>query len=194
MANAKHMSYLRSRLDGKTVVLLTQTGSRLYGLHNKRSDYDWYAVVLEGTKTAHKVVGDEDVTVVPLSHYLDLVARGVPQALEALWSRNAYRDERYAPLLAALRPNLWQARYRHLSEQGNFNPDNYSAEEIAYRTRKAYRHKARLALQWLAMLQHGTYNPELTPENRGVVARAGNDPEFAWRVHDEVEAMLPPAH
>lgn len=44
MANAEHMSYLRSRLDGKTVVLLTQTGSRLYGLHNKRSDYDWYNI------------------------------------------------------------------------------------------------------------------------------------------------------
>ena len=192
MDNTNHQKYLLEKLQGKTVVLLSQTGSRLYGLENQHSDWDWYAVTLEDTRAHQKVVGDEDVTVMPFDRFLGLVAKGAPQALEVLWNPEAYRDPRYAPMLSALRPNLWLSRYRHLAEQGgcSFSKERYSDEEVAYRKRKHNRHRVRLALQWLQMAEHGYYTPRLEGESLEKVLRAGDSEDYSLGFHDGVESRF----
>lgn len=192
MDNTNHQEYLLEKLRGKTVVLLSQTGSRLYGLANQHSDWDWYAVTLEDTKAHQKVVGDEDVTVMPLNRFLDLIAKGAPQALEVLWNPEAYQDPRYAPLLSALRPNFWMARYHHLAEQsgGSFPEERYSAEEVAYRKRKHNRHRVRLVLQWEQMAQRGCFSPHLDDERLEKVLRAGDDEDYSLEYHDEAEGRF----
>ena len=62
-------------------------GSHLYGLAHANSDNDTYIVVDQGTRRAkQKIVGKEDVTVLTLGEFARQIHKGVPQALEALYS------------------------------------------------------------------------------------------------------------
>lgn len=51
---------------GKTVILASPTGSRLYGINRPDSGYDFWVVVSEGKKPWQTIVDGVDTTVVPL--------------------------------------------------------------------------------------------------------------------------------
>ena len=174
------MSYLQDKLDGKTVLLLTPTGSRLYGLHNKDSDYDYWAVVLEGNKGFHKVVGEEDVAVIPLSLFQKMLNDGVPQAMEALFSTQAeFPPPAWEQYMRRLRPNLWAARRKLLKPQHTEKKKMAGEPLTAKEFRKGKMHKTRLALQWVNMSENGYFNPTLTGEQLELVLYAGSD-EGNW--------------
>ena len=69
------------------IILRAQAGSRLYGLARPDSDHDWYEVYDDGiSNPLHVMQGDQDTTQVNVSTWLAHCARGVPQALEAMFA------------------------------------------------------------------------------------------------------------
>lgn len=80
----------------RTVLLSTVHGSHLYGLAHAGSDRDTYTVVTRAPHVAHngtkaryakqKISGDTDSFVIDLSTFMLLCDKGVPQALEAMFS------------------------------------------------------------------------------------------------------------
>lgn len=73
------------------VLYKTVHGSRLYGLQNENSDDDFYTVVskvktAKATYSKQTIDGDEDSVVVDFGTWLGMCRKGVPQALEAMFS------------------------------------------------------------------------------------------------------------
>lgn len=136
-----------------TVLLRTIHGSRLYGLANPlTSDYDFYLVVSNGSKRAtQKIQGKDDTVVMTLGEFARQVHKGVPQALEALFSPLADR----APLDA----------YRY-----EFYPSTTATVETYRRTMKSFalggtvksrRHALRLGYSLSQFLAYGQFCPTL---------------------------------
>lgn len=80
------------------ILFKTIHGSRLYGLHHENSDYDWYTVIDKVKSNRkkyakHSIVGDQDSMLVDFGTWINLCQAGVPQALEAMFSRKATIDK-----------------------------------------------------------------------------------------------------
>lgn len=160
-------------------ILRTAHGSKLYGLDHAGSDDDWYVVVPEGRKRAtQKIVGKSDVLVITLSEFTQQIHKGVPQALEALFSPLGER----LPLDA----------YRE-----NFYPDTAKVAEVYRRTIKHFmlgdakrrRHALRLSANLTELFERGQFNPRLTPEQRDEFTRLANSsPEEYF---EEMEKQCP---
>lgn len=148
---------------GRTVLFSTPHGSHLYGLAHAGSDRDHYTVVTRLPHVAHNgtraryarqtIRGDQDTFVIDLSTWLLLCTKGVPQALEAMWSTTPEVD-----LLGAFRASYragppvlstYLRTIRSFAGAGDF---------------KRRRHAARLALNAHAILCDGRFNPRLTAE------------------------------
>jgi hypothetical protein len=147
----------------------TPHGSRLYGLATPTSDHDTYTV-LETQRNSRRryakqtIVGDLDDMVVDLPTWLAQCAAGVPQALEAMFSRVPTHDE-----LTALRAGYrvtTQAWDKYLRTISNFI---YVANEKASKNYKSKRHALRLAVNMNEFRAKGYFNPTLTPELRDFV-------------------------
>lgn len=67
-------------------ILRTIHGSNLYNLNHENSDEDWYEVYFSLNKNNQIIEGNSDIVQVSLSNFLKLAAKGVPQALEAMYS------------------------------------------------------------------------------------------------------------
>lgn len=167
-------------VQNKRVLLSTLTGSRLYGLHHANSDWDHYAVVLDDVKSKHKVVGEEDVALHSLRTFTSQVARGVPQALEALWSPVAYVDPVWRPYLASLRPNYYEARYRHLSDQAV----NVAPEKLRQK-------HSRLSLNMMSLAAYGWYNPVLEDWRLKLVLASRNSQELTDELRSMAQEVAP---
>lgn len=137
------------------VLFKTPHGSRLYGLHNENSDYDYY-IVVDRVKKKRKhyakqtIVDDIDSTVVDFGTFYSMCVGGVPQALEACFSRLAIVDE-----IGAWR-NAFRASTdvyeRYLRTIKSFAlTDEY----------KSKRHALRLAMNLRVMANTGRFNPTL---------------------------------
>lgn len=164
---------------GKTVILASPTGSRLYGINRLGSDYDFWVVVLEGKKPRQTIVDGIDTTVVPLHTFTSMVTRGVPQALEVLWSPLAMFDTAWKAYLDSLTPDIWQARYRHLALQSD-------AKNVA----KSRMTRTRLALNAMSLMEYGRYNPVLSVESRGVVVSSAHDETLVEKVVSYAKSMM----
>lgn len=69
------------------------SGSHLYGLAHAQSDYDYYEIYdfynqryRPKRQTSQEIVGDIDEVKITLDRYTDLCFKGVPQAVEVLFS------------------------------------------------------------------------------------------------------------
>lgn len=146
----------------RTVLFSTPHGSHLYGLAHAGSDHDTYTVVTRLPHVAHNgtraryarqtIRGDQDEFVIDLSTWLLLCEKGVPQALEAMFSPRPTVDL-IGPFRAAYRatPAVVPTYLRTISSftrSGDW---------------KRRRHAARLALNMRSILRHGRFNPELDP-------------------------------
>lgn len=169
------------KLTPSTVLLRTPTGSRLYGTHGPDSDYDEWEVVLGPSRPKQRTDGSTDLTRMDLATFTDLVGRGVPQALEALWSPRATIHPAFAPYFAALRPDLWQARMRHLATHRNKQAGN-----------KGPGHAVRTARNFEQLLRFGRYSPVASAAEKAEIraARAGTLDHLL--VQRQVAELLPP--
>lgn len=131
----------------------TPHGSHLYGLAHAGSDQDFYRVTKRG-RPRQSIVDNIDITTQPYARFLSLCEKGVPQALEAIFSQ--------------------QATVNHISSiTDNFVIGNANMRETYYRTIRNFwdgsykqkRHAVRLLLNLQEALGRGQgrFNPTLSP-------------------------------
>lgn len=137
------------------ILFKTPHGSRLYGLNHADSDEDWYTVVVKPpTKkkrySTHKIIDNDDSVVVDFGTWLVLCEKGVPQALEAMFSTMPVTDN-----LAALR-----AGFR--AGSGAYDTYLRTIKSFALQDEfKPKRHALRLALNMRDLREYGKFNPTL---------------------------------
>lgn len=85
-------------------IFSTVHGSRLCGLHNQYSDYDYF-IVDSSTYARQEINGRDDTLVLSLNQFLFELDKGIPQSIEAVWRPYKQVNPMYVPLIAALRPN-----------------------------------------------------------------------------------------
>lgn len=134
-----------------TELFKTIHGSHLYGLDHAGSDQDWFSVVSDKIKTTHKIIGDQDVTVLSLDKFLYQAGKGNPQSLEAMFSPFPQVDE-ILYLRSAFRPNIPEAIHTYGRTIRNFSFGSY----------KQQRHAIRLALNINDLYRYGRFNPRLS--------------------------------
>ena len=171
------------------VLYKTVHGSHLYGLAHANSDSDYYIICANRPKKKARyakqtIAGEEDATVMDFSSWLQSCEKGVPQALEAMFSNMALHDELVS----------YRAHYR-------VGP---SAYETYLRTMKNFimsgefkrkRHALRLALNMHEFSRKGYFNPTLT--ERAVdfvtdIAHKDEDIVYAYCMNIALD-RLPPA-
>lgn len=138
----------------------TPHGSHLYGLQTPESDRDYYTVVsrlphVEQRSRARyarqTIQGEDDDFVIDWSTWMLLCEKGVPQALEAMWSRHATTDL-IEPFRASYRAHTGVLdTYLRTIKSFALNDDF-----------KRRRHAARLAVNARTILHQGWFNPTLT--------------------------------
>lgn len=138
----------------------TPHGSHLYGMAHANSDRDSYVVVdlppagFTKKHWAKQTIRDgDDITVTDLSSFLRICEKGVPQALEAMFSRVAVVDE-----LTALREGF-RAGYNNCINTYTRTITNFVVDGGF----KRRRHAMRLASNLSEIMRTGRFEPELTP-------------------------------
>jgi len=144
-----------------TVLFKTVHGSHLYGLAHANSDEDWYTVVAPVKRKKYKyatqtIVGDQDTMTVDLGTWLRLCDKGVPQALEAMFSRMPVHDE-LTQLRRSYRVGSTAMRDTYYRTMENF----VKAGDF-----KRKKHALRLYLNLKTAMKYGTFNPTLTQRER----------------------------
>jgi hypothetical protein len=157
------------------------------------SDEDWYTVVVKPpTKkkkySTHRIIDSDDSVVVDFGTWLTLCEKGVPQALEAMFSTQPVTDK-----LAALR-----AGYR----AGPAAYDTYlrTIKSFAMQDEfKPKRHALRLALNMYDMRMTGRFNPTLSVSRVNIISHLANQPaewvyeqakEIAWGLDRPVDDVV----
>lgn len=133
-------------------------GSHLYGLAHENSDRDYYVVVDRVPKKKAKyakqsIVDGVDTTTVDFGTWVNQCQLGVPQALEAAFSRYPLFES------AGIK------EYRNSLRVGNGMRDRYYRtidNFLAEPDFKKNRHGLRLALNLRDGLRYGRFNPTLT--------------------------------
>ena len=156
----------------RTVLFKTVHGSRLYNLAHADSDNDYFTLCTNAPKSRaryakHKVQGQEDSLVMDFSTWLQSCEKGVPQALEAMFSTMPVVDS-----ISAFRASytvgtgVYETYFRTIK--------SFALQE-GY---KPKRHALRLALNLSEMAKTGRFNPTLSDEDAAYVsamAHKGNE-------------------
>lgn len=157
------------------VLYKTVHGSHLYGLAHEHSDNDYYTV-LDKVKTGkaryakQTIIGSEDSMVVDFGTWLESCSKGVPQALEAMFSTMAIEDS-----IADFR-----AGYRVGTEvYGTYMRTIKSF--IMTDEFKTKRHGLRLAFNLFDIRDRGMFNPTLNDTQIEIVNELAKLPaEYAY--------------
>jgi hypothetical protein len=137
-------------------LLVTPMGSRLYGLSHADSDYDYWTVIdkvksKRAKYNKHSIVGDQDNTVIDFGTWIDQCQAGVPQALEAMFSRMATTD-RIASYRSNFKAGTDYSKYLGIMKNMSIeHPDSF----------KHKRHILRLALNMRSLRESNRFNPTL---------------------------------
>ena len=147
----------------------TVHGSRLYGLHHADSDYDRFEVYgWIKTRGRQTMYAREDVTKTSFDRFMRYCDKGVPQYLEAIFSKMATED--HIPYIREnYYPNMVNVRDTYMRTIKAF-----WAEGTETGSMKRRRHAARLRLNLIAMEETGRFNPTLTEAQRHLVTMQAN--------------------
>lgn len=159
------------------VLFKTIHGSHLYGLSHENSDRDFYTVVdkVKSNKARfakQTITGDEDSMVVDFGTWLGLCSKGVPQALEAMFSKMAVHDD--IPY------------FRQGFKVGTEVYDTYLRTIKSFIMTGEYkkkRHGLRLALNLNSIREFGKFDPTLDPLQVEIVSELAKLPTeyvYAW--------------
>ena len=149
------------------VLFKTRHGSHLYGLAHAESDEDWFTVVAKKDGTTahtrkkfarHSIVDGVDGVVVDFGTWLVGCEKGVPQYLEAMYSRMPEVD-RIADFRASFRvgTGVYATYFRTMK--------SFAMQD----TFKHKRHSLRLALNLMSIRQYGYFNPTLTDAQKNLI-------------------------
>lgn len=154
------------------ILFKTVHGSRLYGLAHEDSDHDFYTVVSK-VKTARakyakqSIIGDTDSMVVDFGTWLHQCEIGVPQALEAMFSKMPLVDNIEGLRLGyTVGTGVWE-RYLRTIKSFALNEEN---------SFKKKRHALRLAFNLNEMSRYGRFNPTLVAETTDLLSIAADGP------------------
>ncbi|MFS0885308.1 hypothetical protein [Aeromicrobium sp. 179-A 4D2 NHS] len=167
----------------------TPTGSRLYGNARPDSDFDLFRVIVNDphrkrarnaaqTMKYDPLLGrTDDVTVVDLSTFMTYASMGVPQYVEAAYSRIPTVDRLGEAFRLSLRPTLASARSKYSGAIAHHWTRGSSSGDV-----KTLRHTHRMAYQWVTFVSRGlSFNPTLTAEEWALVeADLNADPFERW--------------
>lgn len=163
------------------ILFRTISGSRLYGLEHEGSDWDYYTVVdtvrtKKATYSTHKIVDGIDSVVVDMGTFIGLCQKGVPQALEAMFSTKADIDH-IPEFRAAFRAGTEIKAYLGAMKQ-------CASED----TLKSRRHTIRLGVNLSQIGRNKRFNPTLNPgQVRGITQAAERwDAEKCYQVAKEI--------
>jgi predicted nucleotidyltransferase len=173
------------------VILRTEHGSHLYGLAGPQSDYDYYEIYEFLNKryrprkqAAQNINDDQDVVALSVDRFESLCLKGVPQAVEVLFS---------PPEAWVHVEEGWHGIANHIKEQlPNHMPtilDTYRRTALNFHKgdAKQQRHAFRLVLN-AKELQHGAMHARLTPDQIALVNSYTNafdsDAKFKDLVYD----------
>lgn len=134
------------------LILETITGSRLYGFSHDESDHDYYQVVSEG-RNKQTIANGYDTTRLNIGSFVGHVAKGVPQAMEALYSPLKWVHSDYAGYIAGLEPNMYELPKTYRRTIRNFVMED---------TDKHRRHAMRLAVNLAEWWETGSFNPVIS--------------------------------
>lgn len=137
------------------ILYKTIAGSRLYNLHQNSSDYDYFVVIDKSPPTRKSsfakqtIVDGVDTLMVDFGTFTNLCQKGVPQALEAAYSRREIYDGISAWRNALRAPaGAWDTYMRTIRSMSDGN----------YKHR---RHALRLAMNLRDLSRYGRFNPTL---------------------------------
>ena len=140
------------------VLFKTVHGSHLYGLAHENSDEDYYTVISKVKQkkaryTKQSIHDGVDSVVVDFGTWVEACRKGVPQALEAMFSEMAIVDE-----ITAFRTG-----FRVGTEVYDTYMRTIKAFCMEEDDAKKKRHGIRLALNFRDLREYGRFNPTLSP-------------------------------
>ena len=157
----------------ENLLLKVVVGSRLHGLENPESDYDYRGVFLEPA-IAHLspfrkvrnnawIEGDVDDTTYELSYFCKMLTQGNPSALEVLWSNKIESSSELGEKLCANKDKFLDAErifeahkgyaLNQLKKMNLFNPDDRTPKfAVAY---------VRSMQQGIELLNTGSFSPQV---------------------------------
>lgn len=156
------------------ILLQTIHGSRLYGLHHAESDYDYYTVIptrrgVRKRNAKQKIIGNRDTFVIDMSTFMVDCDKGVPQALEALFSEQATID------------NISEFRHNFTINTGNIiRSYRRTIKNFAEGDFKKKRHALRLALNLDEAVRYGKFNPTLSQDDADWISTLANHPDYEF--------------
>jgi predicted nucleotidyltransferase len=152
----------------KTRILLrTEHGSHLYGLATPTSDLDFYEI-FEYPWLKHRpkkqvfqtITNDEDVTEASLDRFVDMCFKGIPQALEALFSSEDHWVEYHTS---------WYDKREYIAfelpKHKEAIVETYKRTTLNFLKSEEFkrdRHALRLMLNITDFKNHGDFNPTLS--------------------------------
>lgn len=160
-------------------LLLTHTGSKLYGLNHANSDNDTYRIIptiQNGRKRNAKqtIKGGEDEIIIDFKTFAQFAYDGQPQALEAMFSPIATIDH-----LSDFRNNF----YAGLNQDSMIGRYRKTITKFAHGNFKHRRHALRLTLNLEeAMANRGRFNPRLSEADRNMITEMAMDARYAERL------------
>jgi len=151
-----------------TELFKTIHGSKLYGLSHKGSDDDFYVItptrrVARAINAKQKIDGKNDTTSMDFASFISLSQRGVPQALEAMFSKKAESPyfEEYRQGYFASDPVVIHTYMRTIKSFSLSTKDPF----------KRKRHAMRIALNLEELIYTGRFNPTLSKINAMKITR-----------------------
>lgn len=169
-----------------TVLFKTIHGSKLYGLARKGSDDDFYVVtptrkVSRQINAKQRIDGLNDVTSMDFASFVTLANKGVPQALETMFSRKSVSNffEDFRQNYFASDPTVVHTYMKTIKSFSLSEKDPY----------KRKRHALRLSLNLEELLYTGRFNPTLSHSNALRITRLAHKEGDAY--FKELEAVCP---
>ena len=147
-----------------TFILRTVHGSRLYGLAGPNSDEDIFTVYPTG-RNSQKIIGTIDYIDWNLPTFIKNVGEGIPQALEALWSEQAFIADEYKPWFSKMYPNF-------ISMVDNYSSTMHSS--VLQGTAKGNQRAMRMAYNLGEAYEYGKFNPTISERVAKLIVNASH--------------------
>jgi len=186
------------------IILKALVGSRLHGLHNKNSDYDWKSIQVSPLrdiispfrkqKNKETISKSEDICNYELTHFAKLFADCNPTILEILWAKDFEIKYSLGEELISRKSCMLQKDKIFYSHRGYAN-DQRSKMSLncpnENRTAKAIVACIRVMHQGISLLRTKDFNPEvIDPELKKVLYQI----KYTFRAEEHVAIALDIIH